>query len=257
MKVVILAGGIGSRLAELTEVVPKPMVQIGGLPILWHIMKYYAHHGHDEFVVALGYKGHLVKEFFVNYKLFNASMSVQLRSGSVEIHDGTACEDWKVHLVETGQLTGTGGRLARLEPWLRDAPFLLTYGDGVSSVPIDGVLETHRQGGRVATVTAVRPPSRFGGLAFDGSRVTDFVEKPQIGEGWINGGFMVFNPEVFDYITPQTESLERDILERLAEEQQLSVYAHEGFWQCMDTLRDRQVLEDLWARGDAKWKLWT
>jgi glucose-1-phosphate cytidylyltransferase len=256
VKVVILAGGLGSRLAEFTELLPKPMVPIGGHPILWHIMKHYAHHGFNEFVLALGYKGHLIKEFFVNYRLFNMSMTVDTRTGSVQIHDGGDCENWKVHLVDTGQTTGTGGRLVCLEPLLREEPFLLTYGDGVASVPIDQVIEAHKRAGRVATVTAVRPPSRFGGLAFDGSKVVDFVEKPQIGEGWINGGFMVFNPTVFDYMTPDTESLERDILEKLANEGQLSVYPHEGFWQCMDTLRDRQVLEELWAKGEAKWKLW-
>jgi glucose-1-phosphate cytidylyltransferase len=258
VKVVILAGGVGSRLAELTEIVPKPMVQVGGHPILWHIMKHYACFGHTEFIVALGYKGHVIKEYFANYRLFNGSMTVNLRTGAMTLHeDADGREDWTVHLVDTGEQSNTGARLARLERWLSDAPFMLTYGDGVSSVSLDSLLDTHQRTGRVATVTAVRPPSRFGGLTFEGSRAVAFVEKPQIGEGWINGGFMVFNPGVFRYITPATTSLEHHILERLAADDQLAVHAHEGFWQCMDTLRDRNLLEELWARGEARWKLWT
>lgn len=256
MKVVILAGGKGSRLAELTEIVPKPMVQIGERPILWHIMKHFAHFGHKEFVLALGYKGHVIKDFFLNYKLFHASVTVDLASGATGLRDGGACEDWKVHLVETGVSTGTGGRLFRLIPWLCDGPFLLTYGDGVADVDVSRLLETHRVSGRIATITAVRPPSRFGGLTFDGTIVTEFVEKPQIGEGWINGGYMVFEPRVFDYLDADTDSLETEVLEQLAAKRQLSVYCHEGFWQCMDTLRDLRLLEDLWEHGRASWKIW-
>jgi glucose-1-phosphate cytidylyltransferase len=256
VKVVILAGGMGSRLAELTDVLPKPMIPIGERPILWHIMKHYAHHGHREFVLALGYKGHVIKQFFLDYRLYHASITVNVRTGAATVHDGDAGEDWTVHLVETGLSTGTGGRLYRLRNQLRDGPFMLTYGDGVSNVDVGRLLETHRGAGRLATISAVRPPSRFGGLTFEGQIVNDFVEKPQIGEGWINGGFMVFEPGVFDYIDEATDSLERDVLERLAADRQLAVHCHHGFWQCMDTLRDRSVLEELWRSGSAEWKTW-
>ncbi len=257
MKVVILAGGRGSRLAELTEVVPKPMVQIGERPILWHIMKHIASFGHKEFVIALGYKGYVIKQFFVDYQLLTASLTVDLADGSTRLHGGgDVAVDWKVHLVETGLATGTGGRLHRLADWLRDGPFLLTYGDGVANVDLDALLATHRASGCLATVTAVRPPSRFGGLTFDGGRVREFIEKPQIGEGWINGGFMVFEPGVFDYMDDVIESLENDVLEHVARDGRLGAYRHEGFWQCMDTLRDREHLEELWQRGAAAWKTW-
>ena len=256
MNTVILAGGRGSRLAELTEIVPKPMVQIGDRPILWHIMKHYASYGHTQFAVALGYKGYVIKEFFLHYKLLSASLTVDLVSGKSHIYDSDASEDWTVHLVETGHDTGTGGRLFRLRQTLGDAPFMLTYGDGVSNVDLDALLDCHRRSGRIATITAVRPPSRFGGLTFDDGVVTDFVEKPQIGEGWINGGFMVFEPTVFDYLNERIDSLEKDVLEHLARDRQLTVYCHEGFWQCMDTLRDRALLEDLWQQSRAEWKTW-
>jgi glucose-1-phosphate cytidylyltransferase len=256
MKVVILAGGRGSRLAELTEVVPKPMVQIGERPILWHIMKQFSAFGHKEFVLALGYKGHVIKEFFLNYKLLSATITVDLASGTSQLHDGGASDDWKIHLVETGLATGTGGRLHRVRQWLRDEPFMLTYGDGLSDVDLAGLMATHRRCGKVATVTAVRPPSRFGGLTFESGIVTDFVEKPQIGEGWINGGFMIFEPGVFTYMDDGTDSLEKEVLEQLAADRQLAVHTHDGFWQCMDTLRERYLLEDLWERGQAPWKRW-
>ncbi len=256
MKVVILAGGRGSRLAELTEVLPKPMVQIGDRPVLWHIMKHYAQFGHDEFVLALGYKGHVIKKFFLNYQLLSASLSVDLKTGARDLHDTSECEDWKVHLVETGLSTGTGGRVHRLAPLLRQGPFMLTYGDGVSNVNLEQLLAAHRRTGRLATVTAVRPPARFGGLKLDGDAVVEFTEKPQIGEGWINGGFMVFEPGVLDYMDDATDSLEVDVLERLARDGQLSVYRHDGFWQCMDTLRDRSMLEEHWNNGKAEWKTW-
>jgi glucose-1-phosphate cytidylyltransferase len=257
MRVVILAGGMGSRLAELTEIVPKPMVQIGGRPILWHIMKHYAQFGHKEFVIALGYKGDVIKEFFLKYKILNTSISIDLASGDISFHESHADEDWKVHLIETGLTTGTGARLSRLRPWLSDDCFMLTYGDGLANVALDQLSSAHKRFGRIATVTAVRPPARFGGLRFEGPAVTEFVEKPQIGEGWINGGYMVFEPSVFDYIGDRDESLERDVLEKLAVENQLSAYCHEGFWQCMDTIRDRQLLEDLWNRDEAKWRIWS
>ena len=257
MKVVILAGGRGSRLAELTELVPKPMVQIGERPILWHIMKHFASFGHREFVLALGYKGHIIKEFFLHYRLLSASLTVDLGDGSTEMHGSDVPDDWKVHLVETGLTTGTGGRVFRLKKWLQDDTFLLTYGDGVANIDLNDLIRTHKQAGCLATITAVRPPSRFGGLTFEGGLVSEFVEKPQIGEGWINGGFMVLEPGVFDYMDAQTDSLEKDVLERVARDGRLGAYRHEGFWQCMDTLRDRYHLEDLWQSGNAEWKTWT
>jgi glucose-1-phosphate cytidylyltransferase len=257
VKVVILAGGRGSRLAELTEVVPKPMVQVGERPILWHIMKHFARFGHAEFVIALGYKAHVVKEFFLNYRLLSASLTVNLGDGSTTLHDGgDVAENWKVHLVETGLSTGTGGRLHRLRPWLQDAPFFLTYGDGVANIDLDQLAGVHCRSGCLSTITAVRPPSRFGGLTFDGGLVSEFIEKPQIGEGWINGGFMMFEPGIFDYIDERTDSLEKDVLEHVARDGKLGAYRHEGFWQCMDTLRDRYHLEELWQNGAAEWKTW-
>lgn len=257
MKVVILAGGRGSRLAELTEIVPKPMVRIGERPMLWHIMKHFARFGHTEFVIALGYKGYVIKEFFLNYRLLSTSLTVDLASGATSVHDGGDVTDaWRVHLVETGLETGTGGRLRRLAPYLRGEPFLLTYGDGVSNVDLDALVACHRRASGLATITAVRPPSRFGGLAFDGDRVQEFIEKPQIGEGWINGGFMVFEPGVFDYADERADSLERDVLERIAQAGRLAAHRHEGFWQCMDTLRERDHLEELWQSGRAAWKTW-
>ena len=257
MKVVILAGGRGSRLAELTEIVPKPMVHVGERPILWHIMKYFASFGHKEFVIALGYKGEVINEFFLRYRLLNGSLTIDLASGATHAHDGSSNDDWKIHLVDTGISTGTGGRLHRLRQWLRDEPFLLTYGDGLADVDLESVAATHRRCRTLATVTAVRPPSRFGGLTFESDIVTDFVEKPQIGEGWINGGFMMFEPGVFGYMNDQTDSLEKEVLEQLARARQLAVYPHHGFWQCMDTPRERDLLDDLWMGGRAPWKRWT
>ena len=256
MKVVILAGGRGTRLAELTEVVPKPMVSIGEWPILWHIMKHFGRYRLREFVITLGYKGQVIKDFFLNYRFNQASVTVDIRSGTATLHDGGEAEDWIVHLVETGASTGTGGRVFRLRSWLGDAPFMLTYGDGVANVDLDRLLATHRESGRLATITAVRPPSRFGGLTVDGAVVREFIEKPQIGEGWVNGGFMVFEPGAFRYMNDRTDSLEKEVLERLAQDGQLSVYCHDGFWQCMDTLRDRTLLEDLWQSARAPWKTW-
>jgi glucose-1-phosphate cytidylyltransferase len=256
MKVVILAGGLGTRLAEETEVKPKPMVEIGGHPILWHIMKHYAHYGFKEFFVALGYKGEFIKRYFLDYYSLNGSISIDLASGRVEMDD-RECEDWIVHLKNTGQKSNTGGRVRRLRPWLGDSTFMVTYGDGVANVDLRELLRFHRERGRVATVTAVRPPARFGGLVFDGDGVvTDFTEKPQIGEGWINGGFIVCEPAVFDYLDSDESTLEVDALERLAEEGQLAAYQHQDFWQCMDTMRDKNLLESLWRGGAAPWKVW-
>jgi glucose-1-phosphate cytidylyltransferase len=256
MKAVILAGGYGTRLAEETEVRPKPLVQIGPEPILWHILKHYAHFGVSDFVVALGYLGDEIKRYFVDRQRLGGSMLVDLASGSIERSD-LASESWKVDLVETGIHSMTGGRVLRLRDRLRSGTFLLTYGDGVANVDIHELLAFHRREGRVATVTAVRPPARFGGLVLDGSRVVRFSEKPQTGEGWINGGFLVCEPALFDYLKDDTSVLETDALERLADEGKLAAYKHEGFWQCMDTLRDKRQLESLWNSGRAPWKVWS
>jgi glucose-1-phosphate cytidylyltransferase len=255
MKAVILAGGFGTRLSEETDHKPKPMVQIGGREILWHIMKGYAHYGVNEFVIALGYKGEVIKRYFLDYRLLNSSLSVSLGTGDVTVFDGE-CDDWRVHLVDTGLETMTGGRLKRLMNLLGDGTFMMTYGDGVGNVDIDRLREFHRQHGRLATVTAVRPPARFGGLEFNGDCVTRFTEKPQIGEGWINGGFFVLEPEVLDYIDGDETMWEHEPLERLAEEGQLVAYKHEAFWQSMDTLRDVRLLESLWQSNQAPWKVW-
>lgn len=255
MKVVILAGGLGTRLAEETEVRPKPMVEIGERPILWHIMKYYAHYGFKEFYIALGYKGEVIKRYFLDYYSLNGSMTVSLATGDVRMQEKT-CEDWVVHLIDTGLTTNTGGRLKRLEPYLRDSTFMMTYGDGLSDIDLRQLLNHHLAQKRLATVTAVRPPSRFGGLVFEDDLVAEFIEKPQIGEGWINGGFMVFQPGVFDYPISDATSLEGDTLARLANDKELAAYKHYGFWQCMDHLRDKKLLQSLWEAGNAPWKVW-
>lgn len=252
MRVAILAGGLGTRLSEETDVRPKPMVEIGGRPILWHIMSHYNRHGFSKFNLALGYKGEFIKRFFVEYSGLIGSMAVNLATGDVERFERPQ-ENWDVTLVDTGLSTNTGGRVRRLAPWLQGSTFLLTYGDGVSDVDLGELIKFHQRMGRVATLTAVRPPARFGGLMFDGDSVVGFKEKPQVGEGWINGGFMVCEPSLIDYITHDEESLESDILERLAGEGQLAAYRHPGFWQCMDTLRDKRQLEALWESGAAPW----
>jgi glucose-1-phosphate cytidylyltransferase len=254
-KVVILAGGFGTRLMEETEVIPKPMVAIGGQPILWHIMKHYAHHGFKDFIIALGYKGTVIKRYFLDYSSSLADdLVVDLATGAVETR-GKPTEDWRVHLVDTGLETLTGGRLQRLERFL-PSTFLLTYGDGVSDVDLGALVRFHREHGKIATVTAVRPPARFGGLVLDGDRIARFTEKPQAGEGWINGGFLVFEPGIFRYLQGERSSLESTALEALAADGQLMAYRHDGFWQCMDTLRDKRWLEGLWQSGQAKWKVW-
>jgi glucose-1-phosphate cytidylyltransferase len=256
MKVVILSGGLGSRLAEETEIKPKPMVEIAGQPIIWHILKHYAHYGFKEFYLALGYRGEVIKRFFMDYHSLNGNISIDMASGHVDMRE-RECEDWVVHLQNTGQNTNTGGRVKRLESHLHDGTFMITYGDGVCDVNLHDLLAFHRAHGRIATITAVRPPARFGGLIFDGdSMVVDFTEKPQIGEGWINGGFMVCEPEIFNYLKDDDSSLEADALEHLASERQLAAYQHGGFWQCMDTLRDKRLLETLWQDGSAPWKVW-
>jgi len=256
MKVVILAGGYGTRLAEITEIKPKPMVEIGGKPILWHIMKHYGHYGHKEFLVALGYKGDAIKHFFLDYRRLRGSMTLDLAAGKMEPHSDCA-EDWTIHLVETGIDSLTGGRVKRLESWLRTETFMLTYGDGVSDIDLGALLQFHRRTGCMVTVSAVRPPARFGGIVFDGDLVAEFTEKPQIGEGWINGGFLVCEPDVLDYLKDDQTSFESDVLEKLAAERQLAAYRHDGFWQCMDTLRDKRLLDRLWEEKQAPWRVWT
>ncbi len=256
MRVAILAGGLGTRLQEETTVKPKPMVEIGNRPILWHIMKHYAHHGFREFLVALGHKGDCIKRHFLDDNALSGSITIDLATGHVEQH-AKKSEDWLVHLIETGAETNTGGRIKRLQRWLDAGTFMVTYGDGVSDVDLQDLLRFHQASGRAATVTAVRPPARFGGLVLDGDRVTCFSEKPQAGEGWINGGFMVCEPRIFDYLDGDASSLEITALERLADEGQLAAYRHDRFWQCMDTLRDKRQLEALWEQGTAPWKVWT
>jgi glucose-1-phosphate cytidylyltransferase len=255
VKTVILAGGLGSRLAEETDLRPKPMIEIGSRPILWHIMKCYGHHGFRDFYVALGYRGDVIKRWFLDYHGLSRNLTVELGTGRTHFHEGDR-EDWNVHLIDTGLRAGTGGRVRRLKPWLEDGAFFLTYGDGVSDVDLHALLAFHRRCGRLATLTAVRPPARFGGLVFEGDLVSEFIEKPQIGEGWVNGGFMVVEPEVLERIPGDDASLEVDLLEGLAREGQLAAYRHERFWQCMDTLRDLRLLESLWATECPPWKLW-
>jgi glucose-1-phosphate cytidylyltransferase len=253
VKTVILAGGLGTRLSEESETKPKPMVEIGGRPILWHIMKIYASYGFNEFVVALGYKGEVIKSYFLNYYFLRNSFTVDLAQNKLDVRDN-GCEDWRIHLADTGLDTQTGGRLRRLRPELANETFMMTYGDGVGSVDLEALLRFHRTHGRLATVTAVRPPARFGGLRFNGDRVVDFTEKPQIGEGWINGGFFVLEPGVFDYLGGDDTIFEREPLERLAEDGELMAYRHEAFWQCMDTLRDVRLLNSLCEQGRPPWE---
>jgi glucose-1-phosphate cytidylyltransferase len=256
VKAVLLAGGLGTRLSEETTVKPKPMVEVGGRPILWHIMKIYAAHGVTEFVVCLGYKGYVIKEWFHNYFLHSSDVTFHLATNEMVLHRAAA-EPWSVTLVETGEDTQIGGRIKRVLPYVQDdEAFCLTYGDGVGDVDISAVIGLHKRSGRLATITATQPPGRFGALRFEGDRVMGFQEKPVGDGGWINGGFFVCSPKVGDYIEGDATVWEREPLERLASEGQLGVHFHHGFWQPMDTLRDRRHLEDLWATGKAPWKVW-
>ena len=256
MKVVILAGGFGTRLAEETVTIPKPMVQIGQHPILWHIMKFYASYGFEEFVVALGYRAEVVKNFFLHFADMASDLTVDLGAGTVERRRRHQ-ETWKIHLIDTGLETLTGGRVRRLAPLLSGETFMLTYGDGVSDVPLDRLLAFHRSHGKLATVTAVPALARFGNIVFEGDRVADFAEKRMTDDAWINGGYMVMEPGVLDYLSKDEDVLEVvDLLERLTSDGQLAAYRHEGFWQCMDTLRDKQGLERLWLAGAPPWKRW-
>jgi glucose-1-phosphate cytidylyltransferase len=258
MKVVILAGGLGSRLSEETTLRPKPMVEIGGKPILWHIMKIYAWHNITEFVVALGYKAEVVKDYFLRFYAINNDLTIDLSSGATTIHKNGNQTNWKVHLADTGLYTQTGGRLKRLQHWLGDdETFFFTYGDGVTDLDIKALLEFHRWHGKIATVTTVRSPARFGRIGFAGDRVTDFYEKPETGEGWINGGYFVLNRKALDYIAGDESVWEHGPVERLARDGQLMGYRHSGFWSCMDTLKEKNILEEMWNAGKAPWAVWT
>lgn len=256
MKIAILAGGLGTRLAEETEVRPKPMIEIGGYPIIWHIMKIYAAQGFRDFFLALGYKGEIIKRYFLDYHRLSGDMTINMSDGKAEISQAEHLEDWTVNLIDTGQQSMTGGRIKRLEAFLKDETFMVSYGDGVADVNIRELVEFHRSHGKLATVTAVRPPARFGELLINEDLTTQFSEKPQTHEGWINGGFLVFEPAVLDYLPDDNSILENDALERLANEGQLVAYRHYGFWQCMDTLRDKRQLEKAWQSKNPPWKIW-
>jgi glucose-1-phosphate cytidylyltransferase len=255
MKVAILAGGMGTRFAEETDIRPKPMVQIGGQPILWHIMKHYSHYGYNQFVIALGYKAEYIKKYMVNYHSLQSNLTVRIKNGDVLRHPGNH-PDWTADLIETGIGTKTGGRIKRLAPYLGNQTFMLTWGDGLSNVNLDKLLEFHKSHGKLATVTAVRPPARFGHLAFYGNHVVEFSAKPQTKEGWINGAFFTLEPGVFDYIDGDQTQWEKEPMQHLAKDGQLWAYRHESFWQCMDTPRDKTLLQQLWDSGNAQWKTW-
>lgn len=256
MKAVLLAGGLGTRISEETSVKPKPMIEIGGRPILWHIMKIYAAHGVNDFVVCLGYKGYVIKEYFSNYFLHMSDVTFDMERNSMEVHQRNA-EPWRVTLVDTGDETMIGGRIKRILPYVEgEEAFCLTYGDGVADINISQLIAFHREQRCLATVTAAQPPGRFGAIEYEGSRVKGFKEKPQGDGGWINGGFFVVSPRVGSYIEGDATVWEREPLENLASDRELSVFFHNGFWQPMDTLRDKRYLEELWASGKAPWKVW-
>ena len=253
MKVIILAGGFGVRMSEYTESIPKPMVTVGGRPILWHIMSRYAHFEHKDFYLALGYKAELVKEYFLNYRSLNADFTVDLNSGDIESHQ-TDDTNWRVTLINTGLESMTGGRVKRLQSYIGNETFMLTYGDGVADVNVDALLEFHKGHGKMVTVSAVHPSARFGELLMEDHKVLNFEEKPQIGQGWINGGYFIIEPDFFDLIDGDTTIMEREPLEKAAAMGELMAYQHNGYWQCMDTKRDRDNLEKLWNAGKAPWK---
>jgi len=255
MKVVILAGGFGTRLSEETKDIPKPMVEIGGKPILWHIMKIYSHYGFNEFIICLGYKGHVIKEYFKNYFLHNSDMTIDLSDNSSTIHNNTS-EPWKITLVDTGLNTKTGGRIKRIKQYLNNEPFMLTYGDGVSDVDINKLLKFHNANKKLVTVTAVNPEARFGSLKIEGNLVTNFSEKTDNIDIWINGGFFVINPEFIDYIEDDSTIFEYGPLEQIAQEKKLAAYKHLGFWKPMDKLADKKMLDDMWLNNNAPWKIW-
>lgn len=253
MKVIILAGGLGTRMAEYTESIPKPMVKVGSYPILWHIMKRYAKYGHSDFFLALGYKAEIIKEYFLHYRSLNSDFTVDLSTGEINSHN-TDKIDWKITLVDTGRDSKTGGRIKRLQSLIGNETFLTTYGDGVSDIDIDLLLKFHKSHGKMVTVTAVHPTARFGELEMDGERVVSFKEKPQTVQGWINGGYFVMEPAFFDFIKGDNTILEKEPLEKVAEIGELMAFKHEGYWQCMDMKRDRDNLEELWQSGNAPWK---
>jgi glucose-1-phosphate cytidylyltransferase len=255
MKAVILAGGLGTRFAEETDVKPKPMIEVGGMPIIWHVMKIYSAHDINDFVICLGYKGYVIKEYFQNYFLHMSNVTFDMKRNSMEVHDATA-EPWRVTLVDTGEKTMIGGRIKRVLPYIGDEEFCLTYGDGVGDVDVRAAIDLHHKEGRLATVTATQPPGRFGAIKYKGNRATGFQEKPIGDGGWINGGFFVLSPKVGNYIAGDATVWEQEPMQKLAAENQLSVYFHHGFWQPMDTLRDKRQLEDLWTSGKAPWKTW-
>ncbi len=256
MKAVILAGGFGTRLSEETTLRPKPMIEIGGKPILWHIMNIYAAHGVNEFIIAAGYKAEVIKEYFLNFYAINNDITIDLSNGKTVIHDGNQ-PNWKIHIMDTGLNTQTGGRLRRLGKWLENEDvFMFTYGDGVADINIDDLLAFHRSHGKLATVTTVRAPARFGRIGFDGDSISEFYEKPKTAEGWINGGYFILNPKVIDYIDNDDSIWERTPIEKLARDGQLMGYRHYGFWSCMDTLKEKNYLEDLWNTDKAPWKIW-
>ena len=254
MKVVILAGGLGTRLSEYTESIPKPMVQIGGKPILWHIMQRYAHYGHKDFYVALGYKAEIVKEYFLTFNAINSDFSIHLSTGNLDIHNSNSM-DWKVTLIDTGLDSMTGGRVKRIQPYIGEEPFMLTYGDGVADIDINALVDFHLAHRKMVTITAVHPVARFGELELEEDCVKSFQEKPQVNRGWINGGYFVCQPEFFDWIKNDTTILERNPLENVAQQNQLIAYKHEGFWQCMDTKRDKDLLDKLWEKKQAPWQV--
>lgn len=256
MEAIILAGGLGTRLSEETATIPKPMVTVGGRPMLWHILSIFGAHGIRDFFVALGYRGDVIKEYLLNYSSLSASFRVSLRDHSLHVLDSAEVPDWQITAVDTGERTETGGRIKRAAAYIQGDTFMVTYGDGVADIDIRALLAFHQAHGRLGTVTAVRPPARFGRLALDGDRVTRFGEKPQSEEGWINGGFFVLNRRVLDYIHGDDAVFERQPLESLARDDQLRAFFHDGFWQPMDTLRERSLLDDLWTSGRAPWKVW-
>ena len=256
MKVVILAGGLGTRISEETETRPKPMVEVGGKPLLWHIMKIYSHYGYNEFIVCLGYKGHIIKEYFSNFLLHHADITIDLSNNELEIHQ-SASENWKITLIDTGKDTFTGGRIKRIARYVNNETFMLTYGDGLSNVNIDELVKTHRKHQKLITVTAVQPRGRFGALGIkENNEVESFFEKPKGDGSWINGGFFVCEPKIFDYIKDDETIWEHEPLENLAKDHQLIAYKHNGFWKPMDTLKDKQDLNEYWNNGNAEWKIW-